>query len=337
MTPAPYADLTPDRLLDALATVGLLGDGRLLALNSYENRVYQVYVEDLAPIGLPAGPGAVVAKFYRPGRWSDAQILEEHAFSAALEAAEIPVVAPARPGGLSLHHDGEHRFAVFRRHGGRPPELDDRDTLRWIGRFIARIHAVGAAQPFSTRPTLDVADLGVASRDWLLEHAAVPPELLPAWRAVTDQAIDAAQAIFTQIRPRSTRLHGDCHPGNILWTDAGPHFVDLDDCRNGPAIQDLWMLVSGDRTEMAAQLAELLAGYRQFHDFDTRELGLIEALRTLRLIHYSAWIARRWTDPAFPAAFPWFGTARYWQDRILVLRELLGAMQDAPLELPPPG
>ena len=336
MTPAPYADLTPDRLLDALAGIGVLGDGRLLALNSYENRVYQVYVEDVAAIGAPAGPGAVVAKFYRPGRWTDAQILEEHAFSAALEAAEIPVVAPARPGGLSLHHDGDHRFALFRRHGGRTPELDDRDTLRWIGRFIARIHALGAAQPFQQRPSLDVADLGVASRDWLLEHEAVPPELLPAWRAIVDQAIDVSQAIFAQIRPTSIRLHGDCHPGNILWTDAGPHFVDFDDCRNGPAIQDLWMLVSGNRGEMSAQFGELLAGYRQFHDFDPRELGLIEALRTLRLIHYSAWIARRWGDPAFPAAFPWFGSARYWQDRILELREQLGAMQEPPLDLPPP-
>ena len=357
MSPAPYADLTPDRLLDALATVGLIGDGRLLALNSYENRVYQVYVEDTAPLGTGPGaavgaglgatagavtgtgdsPGVVVAKFYRPGRWTDAQILEEHAFTAALEAAEIPVVAPARPTGLSLHHDGEHRFALFRRHGGRTPELDNRDTLRWIGRFIGRIHALGAAGRFVHRPALDVAELGEASRDWLLAHDCVPPELLPAWRAVTDQAIDAARETFARIRPQNIRLHGDCHPGNILWTDAGPHFVDFDDCRSGPAIQDLWMLVSGDRAEMAVQFGELLAAYRQFHDFDPAELGLIEALRTLRLIHYSAWIARRWTDPAFPAAFPWFGSARYWQDRILELREQLGAMQEPPLTPEPPG
>ena len=317
---APYAALTPGLLLDALDAVGLRGDGRLLALNSFENRVYQVWLEDGAPI---------IAKFYRPARWTQAQILEEHAFAEELEQREIPVVAPLYIAGATLHAFAGYRFAVYPRRGGRAPELDDPQQLEWIGRYIGRIHAVGAIRPFVHRPTLDLASFGEEPRGWLVEHGFIPPDLLPAWQGIVAQALDAVRAAFARAgHLRTLRLHGDCHPGNILWTDDGPHFVDLDDARTGPAIQDLWMLLSGEPEAMSAQMGHVLRGYTRFADFDRRELALIEPLRTLRLIHYSAWIARRWADPAFPAAFPWFGTARYWQDRILELREQVGAMAE---------
>jgi len=326
---APYARLTPDRMLDALESVGLRGDGRFIALNSYENRVYQVSIED--------GP-SVVAKFYRPGRWSDAQILEEHAFVCELAEREIPVVAPlqlagADAGSRTLACFDGYRFAVYPRRGGRAPELDDPDTLERLGRFIGRIHAVGAIAPFAHRPALDVASFGEEPRDWLLANGFIPADLLPAWTGIVEQALDAVRRAYDRAGSlKAIRLHGDCHAGNVLWTDAGPHFVDFDDARTGPAVQDLWMLLSGDRADMTRQLSDVLAGYEDFADFDRRELQLIEALRTLRLIHYSAWIARRWGDPAFPAAFTWFGTQRYWQDRVLELREQVAAMQEPAIE-----
>jgi Ser/Thr protein kinase RdoA (MazF antagonist) len=323
MSAHPYATLTPDAVLDALESAGVRGDGRLLALNSYENRVYQVYVED-AP--------SVVAKFYRPARWTDAQILEEHAFALELGEREIPVVAPLVLAGKTLHEHGGFRFAVYPRRGGRMPELDDPDTLEWIGRFIGRIHAVGAVRPFAERPALDIASFGVEPRDWLLEHGFVPPDLRAAWTSVVDLALDGVRRCYDRAGDvRAIRLHGDCHSGNILWTDDGPHFVDLDDARMGPAMQDLWMLLSGDRPAMTKALSDVLAGYEDFMALDRRELALVEALRTLRLVHYSAWLARRWDDPAFPAAFPWFNTQRYWQDRILELREQVALMDEAPL------
>ena len=323
MSAHPYATLTPDAVLDALESAGVRGDGRLLALNSYENRVYQVYVED-AP--------SVVAKFYRPARWTDAQILEEHAFALELAEREIPVVAPLVLAGKTLHEHGGFRFAVYPRRGGRMPELDDPDTLEWIGRFIGRIHAVGAVRPFAERPALDMASFGVEPRDWLLEHGFVPPDLRAAWTSVVDLALEGVRRCYDRAGDvRAIRLHGDCHSGNILWTDDGPHFVDLDDARVGPAMQDLWMLLSGDRPAMTKALSDVLAGYEDFMALDRRELALVEALRTLRLVHYSAWLARRWDDPAFPAAFPWFNTQRYWQDRILELREQVALMDEPPL------
>jgi len=323
MSGHPYSRLTPDAVLDALESAGVRGDGRLLALNSYENRVYQVYVEDGPP---------VIAKFYRPARWSDAAILEEHAFALELAGREIPVVAPLVIEGRTLHEAGGFRFAVYPRRGGRMPELDDPDTLEWIGRFIGRLHAVGAVTPFAARPALDIASFGVEPRDWLLEHRFVPPDLLPAWRSVVDLALDGVRRCYDRAGDvRAIRVHGDCHAGNILWTPDGPHFVDLDDARMGPAMQDLWMLLSGDRGAMTKALADVLAGYEDFHELDRRELALIEALRTLRLIHYSSWLARRWDDPAFPAAFPWFNTQRYWQDRILELREQVALMDEPAL------
>lgn len=322
----PFAILTPDLVLDALESVGLAPDGRLLALNSYENRVYQAGIDD--------GPMRVV-KFYRPARWSDAAILEEHAFTAELEAQEIPVAAPIAFNGSTLQHFGELRFAVFPRLAGRAPELSDPDTLERLGRFIGRIHAVGACRRFEARPAIDIASFGEEPRAWLLEHDFIPPDLLAAWRSTVDQALDGVRRAFDRAGDVATlRLHGDCHMGNVLWLpgdSGGPQFVDFDDARSGPAVQDLWMLLSGERHEMIGQLADILAGYEDFHDFAPRELHLVEALRTLRLIHYSAWIARRWDDPAFPAAFPWFNTQRYWQDRVLELREQIALMDEAPL------
>jgi Ser/Thr protein kinase RdoA (MazF antagonist) len=321
--PHPYSRLTPDAVLDALESVGLRCDGRQLALNSFENRVYQVGIEDAAP---------VVAKFYRPERWSDAQILEEHEFVLELAAREIPAVSPLALGGRTLHEHGGFRFAVYPRRGGRAPELEDRATLEWLGRYIGRIHAVGALRPFAARPALDIESFGREPRDWLLVHGFLPGDLVDSWRSVAALALEGVARCYERAgAPRLLRLHGDCHAGNVLWTDAGPHFVDFDDARSGPAVQDLWMLLPGERGAMAASLTHVLDGYEQFFAFDRRELQLVEALRTLRLLHYSAWIARRWQDPAFPAAFPWFNTQRYWQDRILELREQVSLMDEPPI------
>ncbi len=337
----PYQTLTPDVVMDALASVGLYGDGRLQALSSYENRVYQLHLED--------GP-VVVAKFYRPERWSESQILEEHSFSAELMAAEIPVVGPLVLEGKTLHQFGGFAFSVSPSRGGRAPELDDPDVLEWIGRFLARIHTVGAARPFATRPALNLQSFGTDSRDWLLGHDMVPLDVQSAWAKAAAQALDLIAA-YPCLGPsgsrqqrdaepiRQIRLHGDCHPGNILWTPLespaasgpGPHFVDLDDARSGPAVQDLWMLLSGDRQQRTRQLGALVDGYEQFREFDRRETALIEPLRSLRLIHYSAWLARRWSDPTFPINFPWFGSSDYWQGQVQMLEEQIEAMQEAPL------
>jgi Ser/Thr protein kinase RdoA (MazF antagonist) len=321
----PYAGLTPDTVLDALDGVGLRGDGRLLALNSYENRVYQVWLEDGPP---------VVVKFYRPARWSDAAIVEEHAFTRELAERELPVVTATPVGERTLHEFRGFRFAVFARRGGRAPELEDLKTLEWMGRFIGRMHAVGALQPFRDRPAVDITTFGEEPRDYLLANGFLPADLVESWRRVVDHALDGVRRCYDRAGDvRMLRLHGDCHAGNILWTDDGPHFVDFDDSRMGPAVQDLWMLLSGDRAAMSSQLAGVIAGYEDFCEFSPRELCLVEALRTLRMIHYEAWLARRWDDPAFPAAFPWFGTTRYWQNQILELRDQVGLLDEAPLAL----
>ena len=319
----PYAGLTPDVVLDAIESVGLPCDGRQLTLNSYENRVYQVGIEGAVP---------VVVKFYRPARWSDAQILEEHSFIAELTEREIPVVAPLEIKHQTLHLFNGFRFTVFPRRGGRSPELENTDTLEWMGRFLGRIHATGAIQPFACRPTLDRFTFGQEPRDWLLAHDFIPADLLPAWTSVAAYALDSIAHCYERAgNVRTIRLHGDCHVGNVLWTDAGPHFVDFDDARMGPAVQDLWMLLPGAPEAMPGALKSVLKGYEDFCEFDDRELYIVEALRTLRLLHYSAWLARRWDDPAFPAAFPWFNTARYWQDRILELKEQISLMQEEPV------
>jgi Ser/Thr protein kinase RdoA (MazF antagonist) len=334
----PYDALTPDVVLDALAAIGLYGDGRLTALNSFENRVYQVHLDE--PVD---GLDAVVVKFYRPERWTKEQIQEEHDFALELASAEVPVVAPLRLHGQTLHQHGGFDFAVSPRRGGRRPELDDWDVLEWTGRFLARLHSVGQVHPFAHRPALSSATFAHEPRDWLMGHHAVAPEVQGAWAKALGEAlalIEQHPVLRGEASPdggiATLRLHGDCHPGNILWTPegqpgAGPHFVDLDDARQGPAVQDLWMLLSGDRRQQTQQLGALLDGYEQFRPFDRRELALIEPLRTLRLVHYSAWIARRWDDPAFPINFPWFGTRDYWQGQVDMLVEQIEAMQEDPL------
>lgn len=319
-----FSGLSPEVVLDAIESIGLRPDGRLLALNSYENRVYRIGMEEGPPI---------VAKFYRPQRWSDEAILEEHGFVASLAEREIPVIPPLDCGdGRTLHEHVGFRFAVFPMQGGRAPELDDRGTLEWLGRFIGRIHAVGATEPFHARPEISISTFGSDSLEYLLSHDFIPEDVREAYRSVCAQALDGVHQCYERAGDvRMLRLHGDCHVGNVLWTDKGPHFVDFDDSRMGPAIQDLWMLLSGERADMIRQLSDLLAGYEDFFEFDERELHLVEALRTLRLLHYSAWLARRWDDPAFHAAFPWFNTQRYWQDRILEIREQIALMGEPPL------
>jgi Ser/Thr protein kinase RdoA (MazF antagonist) len=329
-----YLELTPARVLDGLDAVGLRPDGRLLQLNSYENRVHQVFLED---------GSAVVTKFYRPGRWSDAQILEEHAFAIELAAAEVPVVAPlilppSSTEGLQLLGDpptlarwqcaGEtHRFSVSPRCAGREPELEQPDTLRRLGRFIGRLHNVGRRQAFAHRVQMDARRDGRAALDRLLDLHVVSEAELPAWLETCHRALDAVTLAFDRHGPVSNlRLHGDCHLGNVLWRPEGPHVVDLDDACMGPAVQDLWMLVSGDATVMAHQLRLLLEGYEEWAEFDDRERALIEPLRTLRMLRHSVWLAERWSDPAFPAAFPFFGTAAYWSQQTTQMREQCEAM-----------
>jgi Ser/Thr protein kinase RdoA (MazF antagonist) len=335
----PYTALTPDVVQDALASVGLWGDGRITALNSFENRVYQAHLESPHD-----GHAQVVVKFYRPQRWSDAQIAEEHALAEALAAAEIPAVPPLRLAGQTLHHFNGFAFSVSPRRGGRRPELENFEVLEWIGRYLARIHTVGAQQPFVNRPALNAATFAHEPRDWLMQHHMIAPEVQTAWSAALGEALAIIEshpclAAAAQTDPeaiQTLRLHGDCHPGNILWTPegepgAGPHFVDLDDARTGPAVQDLWMLLSGERPQQNQQLGALLDGYETLRPFDRRELALIEPLRTLRLIHYSAWLARRWEDPIFPINFPWFGSRDYWQGQVDMLVEQIEEMQKPPL------
>ena len=335
----PFATLTPDFVLDALASLGLVGDGRLMTLNSYENRVYLAHLESGTPF--VDEHRAVVLKFYRPGRWSTEQIKEEHEFTLELIEAEVPVVGPLTVDGRTLHEYEGFHFSVSPRRGGRSPELSDGETLEWIGRFLARLHQVGSRANFVHRPAVDLASYGTQPREWLLANNHIPLEVERAWADISQQALDAV-ASFDGLsganagKLKSLRLHADCHAGNILWTPAeqpggGPHFVDMDDCRSGPAVQDLWMLLSGERTERQQQLGALVDGYEQMREFDRRELALIEPLRTLRMIHYSAWVARRWEDPAFPVAFSGFGTPDYWRGQIHTMAEQLEAMEETPL------
>jgi len=319
-----YAELQPDDILTAMEELGFHCDGRFLALNSYENRVYQIGIEDQQPI---------VTKFYRPGRWSDEAILEEHSFSAELADADIPVVAPLTPGGKSLHQSGIFRLSVSPSKGGRAPDLDNEDLLRQLGRLVARIHLLGETKSFQHRPLLDVDTYGYQSVDFLLDEAFIPMELEDAYEGIVDHLFENIDACFERAGDvTDLRLHGDFHPGNVLVAGDRLHIVDLDDARTGPAVQDLWMFLSGDRNEQTPQLATLLEGYEEFRSFDARELNLIEALRTLRIMHYSAWLARRWEDPAFKIAFPWFNSNRYWDEHILSLREQAALMEEPPLD-----
>ncbi len=322
----PYAELTPDVVLDAVDGAGHETDGRILALNSYENRVYQLGLED---------GRFVVAKFYRPARWTDAAILEEHAFALELQGHEIPVVAPlVADNGRTLHEHAGYRFAVFPRQGGRWPELSSAAERAWMGRFLGRIHAVGALAPFRERRALSSQWMGHDAAATILASEWLPSHLEASYRSVTDQLLEGVERLFAATGPaKHLRIHGDCHPGNVLWTDDGPHFVDLDDCITGPAVQDLWLFLSGSRAERSTQLKDLLEGYAQFCDFDYGELRLIEALRSLRMIHHTAWIARRWLDPAFPNAFPWFESNKYWEEHVLALKEQVPALEEPALEV----
>lgn len=320
----PFSALTPDLVLDAVESLGLLSDARVLALNSYENRVYQVGIEGEAPL---------IAKFYRPDRWSDAAIREEHAFSFELAEHEVPVVAPLQFAGDSLFAHAGFRFALFPRRGGHAPEPGDLDQLYRFGQLLGRLHAVGASRPFQHREALTVDNFGHQSLATLLEGGFIPASQRADYRTLAGELLARVDALFTGTSYQAIRLHGDCHPGNLLYRDERFHMVDLDDCRMGPAVQDLWMLLAGERQERLRQLSELLDGYQEFHDFAPRELALIEGLRSLRLIHYSAWLARRWDDPAFPPNFSWFGSEHYWSQQVLILREQLAALDEEPLRL----
>ena len=306
---APYATLTPDCVLDAVGACGLWTDGRLLALNSYENRVWQVGIEDSSP---------VIAKFYRPARWTDAAIIEEHSFTLELAAAELPVVAPLHFNDRTLLEHAGFRYALTPRRGGRAPTLESPDQLQWLGRLIARMHVVGAHQPFAHRGTLDRDTMVQQSMQAVLGSSLLPASLQGNYRAAAERLNGAIEQRQSAIGPvRQLRLHGDCHPGNVLWTDDGPHFVDLDDARMGPAVQDLWMLASEPR-----HMDAMLEGYRQFRDFNDDELMLVPVLRAMRQMHYAAWIATRWHDPAFPTAFPFAVESRWWEQHIADLHEL---------------
>lgn len=319
-----YENLTPDAVLNAVESLGFLTNGRLLPLNSYENRVYQVGIEEGEPI---------IAKFYRDGRWDNETILEEHAFTLELAEHEIPVVPPVIDSeGITLHQYNQFRFTIYKRRGGHWPDLDNQENRQWIGRFLGRIHGVGASSHFNHRTDLTIERLGAEPREYVLTNGFIPIELEKAYSTLTQDLLEHIKTIFERTTNIKTiRLHGDVHPGNILWTDQGPHFVDFDDAITGPAIQDLWMLLSGDQNEMAVQLGDFLEGYTSFNEFDPMELNLIEALRTLRMIHYSAWLARRWDDPAFPHNFPWFNTNRYWEEQILTLREQAALLNEPPI------
>ncbi|WP_026842425.1 serine/threonine protein kinase [Citrifermentans bremense] len=325
-TSHPFSTLTPNFIMDAVESQGFRCDCRTSALNSYENRVYQVGIEEEKPL---------IAKFYRPGRWSDEQIREEHQFCLELAGHELSVVAPwVNPAGETLFHFDGFRFALYPRQGGHAPEFDNDENLVILGRMLGRIHSIGAIRPFKVRPTLESRSFGHDSVA-LIKERFIPEEYRASYTAVTDQLLSAIDAAFANAQGvTQIRAHGDCHAGNILWRDGAPHFVDFDDARMAPAVQDLWMMLSGERSRQLVQLEQLVKGYTEFRDFHPGELRLVEPLRALRMLHYSAWLARRWEDPTFPITFPWFNTVRYWGEHILQLREQLSALDEPPLELP---
>ncbi|KTC79731.1 kinase [Legionella cherrii] len=309
----PYAQLDPDTILDAIESTGVLCTGSLVALNSYENRVYQIGIENAEPL---------IAKFYRPNRWCSAAILEEHQFSLELAQHEIPIIAPLIINDRTLHHHQDFRFALFPRRSGHALELDNSEHLEWMGRFIGRLHRVSACHSFQHRIQLNPQSYGQEPYKLLIEQSFIPDYLASNFCKTVETALQKVNQIFKSIGDIDLiRLHGDCHAGNVLWSETGPHIVDLDDCLMGPAIQDIWMLLSGEPKQMDLQLEKILEGYCKFHDFNPRERHLIEALRTLRMLHYSGWIAKRWADPAFPLSFPWFNTPAYWQNLLINLNE----------------
>lgn len=316
---ADFQQLQPNSIIEAVESLGLESDARIFPLNSYENRVYQIGIEQQHPL---------IGKFYRPHRWTDEQILEEHLFTQELASLEIPVIAPLSFDGKSLIHFDHFRFALFPRRGGSTPELDRPEHLKWMGRFLGRIHLAGATRKFQHRPGIDVNSFAIEPSDFLLAQGFIPDYLESAYRSLIEDILKLLQQRFDAVDYQAIRLHGDCHPGNILWTEQGPHFVDFDDCRMGPAIQDLWMLLSGPLYEQKQQLDHILDGYYEFRDFNPAESRLIEVLRTLRIIHYAGWLAKRWDDPSFPMNFPWFNTSNYWEQHILTLREQFSLLQE---------
>ncbi|KGY07849.1 serine/threonine protein kinase [Vibrio sinaloensis] len=316
--------LTPDFMWYALESIGIRAESGFLALNSYENRVYQFTDEERQ---------RYVVKFYRPERWSQAQIQEEHDFTLELIESEIPVAPPVIINGQSLHQYQGYLFALFASVGGRQFEVDNLEQLEGVGRFLGRIHKVGAKQTFEHRPSISLEEYLYQPRTLLQNSQFIPMHLENAFFNDLDLLINTLEQHWTT--PSSQiRLHGDCHPGNILWRD-GPMFVDLDDARNGPAIQDLWMLLNGDRADKLMQLDILLEAYQEFSDFDSNQLKLIEPLRGLRMVHYMAWLAKRWQDPAFPLAFPWFDDPKYWESQVLAFKEQISALNEPPLSLMP--
>lgn len=320
INPHPFATLTPDFIMDAIEAQGYRCDGRLLALNSYENRVYQVGIEDQQPL---------IAKFYRPDRWSEQQILEEHDFSFELAQQELPVVTPLKNSAdKNLLCFQGFFISLFERKGGRAPELDHQDNLSILGRLLARMHLIGAIDEYQYRPSIDIQSYGHDSVTFITEHF-IPTELKIAYVSLTDDLLRKLDDVIDRVGSvRIIRVHGDCHAGNMLWRDGNPHFVDFDDSRMAPAIQDIWMLLSGSHEQQAIQIKKIIDAYLEFNDFNMSELQLIEVFRTLRIMYYSAWLARRWSDPAFPHSFPWFNTIRYWEEHILELREQFAALNE---------
>jgi len=319
-----FQALSPDLILDALESVGLIAESGLTALNSYENRVYQFLGDDKK---------RYVVKFYRPERWTEEQILEEHDFSKDLLEAEVPAVAPLDIQGRTLHSHQGYLFTVFPSVGGRQYEIDNLDQLEWVGRFLGRIHQVGSERLFTARPTIGLDEYLTQPRIILENSALIPARQRAAFLTVTDNLISTIGQ-FWHDDWQPLRLHGDCHPGNILWRD-GPLFVDLDDARNGPAVQDLWMLLHGDHSEQRLQLDILLEAYGEFADFDTKQLSLIEPLRAMRMVYYLAWVARRWEDPAFPKSFPWMKDEDFWLGQSAAFNEQIKKLQAPPLQLMP--
>ncbi|WP_370053618.1 serine/threonine protein kinase [Neptunomonas sp.] len=321
----PFYELKPDTVIDAVESIGYLSDGRIMALNSYENRVYQVGLDESEPL---------IAKFYRPQRWTDEQIGEEHRFMAQLVEQDLSVVAPIKSDtGQTLFSYDDYRFSIFVRKGGRAPELEDPEHLFQLGNTLGRIHLAGQAEPFKHRPTLDIQSYGIDSTDFI-SRELIPASLKAAYDSLTSDLLREIDAAFKRAGDVVyQRVHGDCHGGNILWRDDMPHFVDFDDARMAPAIQDLWMLLTGDRHQQELQLGEVIDGYNEFASFNPRELHLVEALRTLRMMNYAAWIGRRWEDPAFPMSFPWFNTERYWGEHLLELKEQFAKLQEPVLKL----
>jgi Ser/Thr protein kinase RdoA (MazF antagonist) len=322
MSDLSFAELSPDLILDAIETVGVQVSSGLLALNSYENRVYQFVAEDNK---------RYVVKFYRPQRWTNEQIQEEHDFTLELMRDSVPVVAPLIINGASLHQHANYRFALFPSIGGRQFEADNLIQLEWMGRFIGQMHKVAKSEKFKHRPEVCTTDYLDTPKRILLTGSLVPRHLQTTFHHILDQVMRETESRFSK-NYQSIRLHGDLHPGNILCQD-GPSFVDLDDCRMGPAVQDIWMMLSGDRQQQVIQLEKIIDAYSEFNEFDMGQILLIEPLRAMRMIHYMAWLTLRWEDPAFPIAFPWFADDKYWENQIIALKEQFSALQEHPMQL----